>query len=80
MTAAPVIVSADLTCAEVVARMVAGDTTAAIVEDPSGRVQGILTERDVVRRLAFRETAATPVEKVMTAPVMVLAEDSAAGR
>lgn len=75
MTAAPVIVSADLTCAEVVARMVAGDTTAAIVEDPSGRVQGILTERDVVRRLAFRETAATPVEKVMTAPVMVIAED-----
>lgn len=75
MAAAPIVVPADMASADVVARMVAEDATAAVIEDAAGHVRGILTERDVVRRLAFREASEMPIENVMTAPVMVIAED-----
>jgi len=75
MGPAPVIVSAATVCSEVVGRLSDTGATAALVMGPEGRVQGILTEQDVVRRLAFRSTGDTPVGDVMTSPVMSVVED-----
>jgi len=75
MGPAPVVVPAAMVCREVVGRLAEAGATAALVMGPEGRVQGILTERDVVRRLAFRSTEDTPVGDVMTTPVMSVVED-----
>lgn len=75
MRRAPVIVPAGLGCSDVVARMVEGGVTAAIVVGPGGRIQGILTEQDVVRRLAFQAVAEVPVADFMTTPVLTIVED-----
>ena len=75
MASAPIVVDGGDRCGDVVARMVEARTTAAAVTGPDGRVCGILTERDVVRRLAFRAAADTPVADVMSRPVMTVAAD-----
>lgn len=75
MATAPIVVARGDRCDDVVARMVAASTTAAVVTGPEGRIQGILTERDVVRRLAFRAAGDTPVVGVMSQPVMTVSED-----
>lgn len=75
MGAAPVVVAGDVPSAAVVAEIVDKAATAALVTGPDARLSGILTERDVVRRLAFRAVEDTPVCDVMTSPVMTIAED-----
>jgi signal-transduction protein with cAMP-binding, CBS, and nucleotidyltransferase domain len=46
---------------------------AAVIIDAGGRIAGILTERDISRRMAFRVAADTAVSQVMTAPVETIA-------
>jgi signal-transduction protein with cAMP-binding, CBS, and nucleotidyltransferase domain len=75
MAAAPVVVAGGTPSAIVVAEIVEKRATAALVTGPDARLCGILTERDVVRRLAFRAVSDTPIRDVMTAPVMTIAED-----
>lgn len=75
MAPAPIVVAGDDRCGDVVARMVEAETTAAAVTGPDGRICGILTEHDVVRRLTFRAAAETPVADVMSQPVMTVAAD-----
>ncbi len=75
MAPAPIVVTGADSCGDVVARMVAAQATAAVVTGPDGRIAGILTERDVVRRLAFRAAAETPVADVMSRPVMTVSAD-----
>ena len=60
-------------CAEVVERLANEKLSCAIVLDRSERPIGILTERDITRRIAFRTAPDTPVEAVMTSPVMTIA-------
>ena len=47
----------------------------AVVTDSHGRPAGILTEQDVVRRVAWRATPDQPVEAVMTAPIVTVSTD-----
>ena len=61
--------------AEILAGMSAVDASSALVVDPQGRLIGILTERDIVRRVALRAGPETPVERIMTAPVKSIAAD-----
>jgi len=75
MRAAPLIAAPDMTCVEAVTRMAASDATAIVVVGPRGRIRGILTEQDVVRRIAFRDAAETPLGDVMTTPVVTIVED-----
>ncbi|MDH3702802.1 MAG: DUF294 nucleotidyltransferase-like domain-containing protein [Alphaproteobacteria bacterium] len=75
MAPAPIVVAGGDRCGDVVARMVEAETTAAAVTGPDGRICGILTEHDVVRRLTFRTAAETPVADVMSRPVMTVAAD-----
>jgi CBS domain-containing protein len=64
----PVVVRGATPALEVVARMTDAGASAALVVD-KGRIQGILTEQDVTRRIAGRAVADVPVEALMSAPV-----------
>ena len=72
MGAAPPAVTADTPCGDAV-RAMAGATCAIVMD--RARAAGIVTERDVVRRIAFRLDAARPVADAMTAPLATVAED-----
>src|SRR5690606_11652096 len=58
-----------------VAAMVQQGNTSALVVDDAGRAVGIVSERDVLRRIAFRLAPETPVEAAMSAPVLAVRED-----
>lgn len=60
---------------DVVAELAAQNASSALILDPAGRIAGILTEQDVARRVAFRLDPATPVDAVMTRPVVTVAAD-----
>jgi len=75
MQAAPLVVAPDTTLLDAVSRMAAGNATAIVIVGPRGRVQGILTEQDVVRRVVFRDAEQTPIVDVMTRPVVTVADD-----
>lgn len=63
-------------CAAVVAAVAGARATAALVTDVEGRPVGIVTEQDIVRRLAFRVAPEAPVGAVMTRPVETVATDA----
>ncbi|MBM3525373.1 MAG: CBS domain-containing protein, partial [Alphaproteobacteria bacterium] len=60
---------------DVLAGLAAERVSSALVVDDSGRLVGILTERDVAQRVALRVGADMAVERVMTAPVKTIAGD-----
>jgi CBS domain-containing protein len=60
---------------EAVNSMARTGSRAAVVRDAQGRPAGILTEHDVVRRVAWRATSDQPVEEVMTAPIVTVSAD-----
>lgn len=61
--------------AEAVDAMAGAGETSVLVVDGAGRAVGILSERDVVRRVAFRLPADAPVADVMSTPVLAVAAD-----
>ena len=75
MRAAPLVVSLETPALEVVEGMTRAKATAALVVSRDRRIRGILTEQDVVRRVAFRAAPDTPVCEVMTTPVRTVAAD-----
>ncbi len=74
MGRAPLVVAAGTPCAEVIAGMTTGDATSAVITDRAGCPVGIVTEQDITRRAAFQVEADTPVEAIMTAPVITIEE------
>jgi signal-transduction protein with cAMP-binding, CBS, and nucleotidyltransferase domain len=76
MAPPPVVTSPGTAVAAVVERVAAAGASAALVVDGSGRIQGILTERDVTRRVACRGGMdGAAVEQVMTRPVLTVQVD-----
>jgi CBS domain-containing protein len=71
----PVEVARTASIGEAVNSMAQAGSRMAIVIDTSGRPVGILTERDVVRRVAWRAMPDQPVEEVMTAPIVTISTD-----
>lgn len=69
---APVRLSAATSVREAVERMREERSSCAIVVDAGGRPRGIVTEQDIVRRVAFATDPGQPVSTVMTAPVLVI--------
>ena len=69
MGPAPVAVSEDTACTEVVRLMREHVASSVVVKDEHNRLAGIVTEQDVVRRMAFNTDSGTPVREAMTAPV-----------
>ena len=72
MRLSPLAVKSGATCSEVVSKITARDRSCAIVTDPRNRPIGIITEKDITRRLAFKVAPETPVEEVMTTPVLTI--------
>lgn len=59
-------------CGEMISRLVAQRAGCAVVVDSAGRPVGLVTERDIALRLIYRVPPETPVEAVMTVPVMTI--------
>jgi signal-transduction protein with cAMP-binding, CBS, and nucleotidyltransferase domain len=55
---------------EMIALLAAGPAACAVVVDAAGQPIGIISERDIARRITYRLPPETPVEAVMTAPVV----------
>lgn len=64
-------VSVDASAADAIRTMIARHVGAVGVIDGEGRVAGIFTERDILRKLALepRDPETTPVRDLMTTPV-----------
>lgn len=71
----PPVVAPGTGCADAVAAMTAAGRSSLLVGDPAGGIEGIVTEQDVTRRIAFRAGGDSPVSAVMTAPVRTVGAD-----
>ena len=67
----PPVVRAEASAADAIRTMLEQRVGAVGIVDGEGRIAGIFTERDVLRKLSLsgRDPAATPVRDVMTTPV-----------
>ncbi|MDH3229320.1 MAG: DUF294 nucleotidyltransferase-like domain-containing protein [Alphaproteobacteria bacterium] len=65
----PVVLGENATVADLVARMAEAGQSCALVVDAANRPIGIVTEGDVVRRVALRCAGTAPVSGVMSSPV-----------
>ncbi len=68
----PVCLHPDASVKELVDRMESETATSAVIVDDNWRPIGIITEQDVVRKIAFRISPETKVSKIMTAPVVTI--------
>jgi CBS domain-containing protein len=73
--APPVIAAPSDSCELVIAKMSTHRISAALIVNTDGRIAGIVTEQDIVRRVAFKTAPHTPVRDVMTTPVMTVFGD-----
>jgi CBS domain-containing protein len=71
----PVELARTASVGEAVNSMTQAGSSVAIVTDALGRPAGILTGRDVVRRVAWRAPPDQPVESAMTTPVVTISTD-----
>ncbi len=67
-------VSAQTACAEAIHQMIGARATHALVMAENGRILGIVTEQDVVRRMAFQLDGRAPVTEAMSSPVSFIRE------
>jgi len=74
-------VSVEATVADAIHKMLDYHVGAVGVVDQEGRVAGIFTERDVLRKfsLAGRDPQSTPVRELMTTPVEMATEQTGPG-
>jgi CBS domain-containing protein len=72
----PTVASFDTTISQAIHNMLENHVGAVCVVDDEGRVAGICTERDIMRRFALsrRDPDATPVRDIMTTPVELATE------
>lgn len=64
----------ETSCAEAIHEMTRGRASHALVVAQDGRILGIVTEQDVVRRITFQLGGRVPVTKAMSSPVSVIRE------
>jgi CBS domain-containing protein len=74
-------IPAEATVADAIHKMLDYHVGAVGVVDQEGRVAGIFTERDVLRKFSLtgRDPAATPVRELMTTPVEMATEQTGPG-
>jgi CBS domain-containing protein len=71
----PVELARTASVSEAVNSMAQAGSRVAIITDSHGRPAGILTEKDVVRRVAWRARPDQPVDEVMTTPIVTVSAD-----
>ena len=69
------VVGPDTPLSEVIAGLAASGVSSALIVDGYGRLTGIVTEHDVVRRVALRLPPEAPAARAMTAPVKTIGAD-----
>lgn len=67
--ASPVVLPRGATVAQLIEAMSAAGQSSALVVDEAGQPAGIITEQDILRRVALRCSGDEPVTSVMTSPV-----------
>jgi CBS domain-containing protein len=74
-------VSVEATVADAIHKMLDYHVGAVAIVDQEGRVAGIFTERDVLRKFSLtgRDPQATPVRELMTTPVEMATEQTGPG-
>lgn len=72
MAPPPPVVPSGVSCQEFVGRLAFHRTSMGLISDGNGRLIGLVTERDVAHRMAFRVPPSTPVAELMQAPVPIL--------
>jgi len=75
LAAAPPILAGDADAQAAVQAMRDAGASSVAVTDGNGRIAGIVTEQDVVRRAAFQVEPTLAVSEIMTAPVQVIRHD-----
>ncbi len=75
MAPPPPVAKAECGCAGLVRAMSEQAASCVVIEAPGGAPIGIVTERDIVRRAAFRADPDAPASDIMSAPLRVAAED-----
>ena len=75
MRAAPLSVNINTSCGEAVRLLRQRAASSLVVTDSGQRICGIVTERDVVRRMTYRESRQTPVRLIMSSPVVTIHQD-----
>jgi signal-transduction protein with cAMP-binding, CBS, and nucleotidyltransferase domain len=75
MRAAPLSVDINTSCGEAVRLLRQRAASSLVVTDAGQRICGIVTERDVVRRITYRVDKQTPVRRVMSSPVVTIQQD-----
>ena len=75
MRGAPLSVDINTSCGEAVRLLRQRSVSSLVVTDAGQRICGIVTERDVVRRITYRENKQTPVRLVMSSPVVTIHQD-----
>jgi CBS domain-containing protein len=61
-------------CQDLIKEMSEHNASCAVIVDGQRRPIGIITEQDVTRKITFQATVATPVDQLMTAPVLSVGE------
>lgn len=72
MRQTPLACTAATGLAELIARMNEAEASSAVIVDAERRVAGVVTEHDVVHRIAFKASAETAAGQVMTVPVLTV--------
>ena len=72
MRRVPLAVGKGTLLSEVIRGMAEENASSAMVVDADGRPLGIVTEKDITHRAALTLGGETPVEKIMTAPVLTI--------
>ncbi len=72
MRSSPLALKTDTPCPDVIAKMGEADKSCAIITDDRNRPLGIITEQDIVRRVAFKASRQTVAEEVMSRPVQTI--------
>lgn len=71
----PIILSLKDNCGHAVNALCVARASAGIIVDDDRNIAGIITEQDVVRKLAYRVPEDTPLKDVMSKPVRTIAAD-----
>ena len=66
------LVPPDLPCSDLLERIRQAGASSAVVVNDRRQPLGIVTERDIARRIAFKVGPGTPVNRVMTSPVYTI--------
>ncbi len=65
----------DASCGDVVRVMRESLASSVLIVDREQRILGIVTERDVAQKMAYRLDAGIPVNQIMSSPVLTIRED-----